>query len=439
MKIGSVIIDTNLLLDDEFIIHKLAEEYDKVVIPTTVLKEIDQLKRNPNLRYPARRAIREILRFKDKNPDRLIFLMNDSDVSTNDEKIIEATVSCDGTLLTKDVSMHLLATSKGVSSNLYNHDDVDGFDPYYHIEFNDEVFCQAGESVFSFHQSYIGNAYHAIVAVFEKVSKRSIDKDSWFFVIISSCDELYVYANNPKVHKLVRIDNDPNYKSIAVDKGIKLKALDIYQNCAIYALREAEHVLITGKWGSGKSLLATAYSLADSGKGGSSKKIFITRPNKGITSEFDIGFRPGDLYDKMVDWCGGFISALYFIYSNTRGQVKKAASYDFIKDEIFKNVFEIMQIDSIQGVSMLSGDILMVDEVQLISVDYLSMILSRMSEGSKLILLGDLAQTYSAIRMAESGLRKLIQNLPDKSLAYVNLQNSYRSKITKLAEKLQNP
>ena len=139
----------------------------------------------------------------------------------------------------------------------------------------------------------------------------------------------------------------------------------------------------------------------------------------------------------MIDWCGGFISSLYYIYSNTRGQKKAKATYDYVKEELFKLKFEILHIDSIQGISLLENDTLIVDECQLISISYLSMILSRMSKGSKLILLGDLAQTYSSVKASESGLRKLMQILPDKSLAYVNLDHCYRSNITRLADALQ--
>jgi predicted ribonuclease YlaK len=81
---------------------------------------------------------------------------------------------------------------------------------------------------------------------------------------------------------------------------------------------------------------------------------------------------------------------------------------------------------------------MMVDETQLIDIDYLSMILSRSGSGSKLILMGDLNQTYGVVRPAESGLLKLLRLLPHKYLAYVRLENSYRSGLISLADKLQD-
>ena len=74
-------------------------------------------------------------------------------------------------------------------------------------------------------------------------------------------------------------------------------------------------MLITGKWGSGKSLLSSAYALEFD-----DKKAFISRPPIGINSKYNIGFVPGDKQEKMSDWLAGFTSALYYIYGNTNGQ-----------------------------------------------------------------------------------------------------------------------
>jgi PhoH-like ATPase len=161
------------------------------------------------------------------------------------------------------------------------------------------------------------------------------------------------------------------------------------------------------------------------------KKIFITRPPIGISSTYDIGFLPGNKDEKMLEWAGGFLSALNYIYRDA-----KVINYDTIKNKLFFEKFEIIPLNMIQGVSILEGEILIVDEVQLITKDYMSMILSRMSEGSKLFLLGDLNQTYSTLEKENSGLYKLQQLLPHEAMAHVELKNIYRNKLTELAIKL---
>ncbi len=133
----------------------------------------------------------------------------------------------------------------------------------------------------------------------------------------------------------------------------------------------------------------------------------------------------------MLEWAGGFLSALNFLYRNSKGY-----NYDSIKSQLFFEKFEIIPLNMIQGVSILEGEILIVDEVQLVTKEYMSMILSRMSEGSKLFLLGDIKQTYSTISKEESGLYKLQQILPHEALAHVDLKNIYRNKLTEIALKL---
>ena len=55
-----VLIDTNLYLDDSDIIFKLSAKFKKILIPLTVLKELDKKKYNKDLSYSARNAIQAI-------------------------------------------------------------------------------------------------------------------------------------------------------------------------------------------------------------------------------------------------------------------------------------------------------------------------------------------------------------------------------------------
>jgi len=131
------------------------------------------------------------------------------------------------------------------------------------------------------------------------------------------------------------------------------------------------------------------------------------------------------------------MSALYYLYSNTRGQDSNRG-YDHIKDFVFGEKLEPILMNAIQGMSLLDNDTLIVDEVQLIPVDYMSIIVSRPSGTGRLILLGDLGQTYDVVKPSESGLLKLLRVLPHRSIAYVELQNSYRSDILEVADLLQD-
>lgn len=423
----AIVVDTNLLLDDPKILFKLAVD-KKIIIPLTVLKELDKHKFNPNLSYSARSAIHELVNFKKQFPDKIIFSIDNVELSSNDDLIISAAINNDADIATKDLSMSVIAGSRGVNADLYDVVKNGLFDPYIEIEIKDLP------DDFPYVQEYKQD----ILKVFEDITKKSYSLDAWLFIFIKQEGrDKYLLASNPVLGIVERIDNLPDYRNVIVD-GIKIKALDWYQICAFYAFKEADCVLITGKWGSGKTLLATASTLEKS-----DNKVFISRPPIGINHKYDIGWLPGSKEDKLMDWMAGFVSALYYIYSNTRGQIsnkdkEKTIHYDFVKEKIFRDKFEVVPINSVQGMSLLKDDYMIIDECQLIDIDYLSMILSRVGDGSKLILLGDLGQSYGVIRPSESGLLKLLRALPHKSMAYVNLKTSYRSDIIELADRLQD-
>lgn len=430
-----VVVDTNLLLDDSKILYKLIDRYEKIIIPSTVLKELDKHKFKDSTSYSARQAIRVILDFKNEFPEYIEFSVKDTDINNdtaNDIKIIKCAEDNNATLVTKDMSMSIIAEAKKVETELYDVVLNNLFNPYIYI--NQEKLFE-NSNIFNYNRIFEGKEYCRILEYFSKINGTSLNTDNWFFIIINTpTSNPTVYANNPIKKELIKIDDNPEYRIIEVDRT-KIKARDIYQTCAIYVLKEAQHVLITGKWGSGKSLLASAQAIAESNI--NQKKIFISRAPIGLNPKYNLGFRPGTTAEKLQNWLAGFLSATYYIYSNTRGQDINQG-YDHIKDVIFKEKFEPISMNSIQGLSLLDKDILMVDECQLIDINYMSMILSRPSKSGRLVLLGDLRQTYGVVKPSESGLLKLLRVLPHKSIAYVQLNDHYRSDILEVAEKLQD-
>lgn len=427
---NTVLIDTNLYLDDPKVIFKLANSHNKILIPMTVLKELDRHKFNKDLSYSARSAIRAILEFMVERPAQLIFDTTKYDGEA-DERILAAAQKFSATIATKDVSMNIQAKTFGLDSVLHDVILNNIFNPYIHTTVEDLMEI-SGEDTFAYGNEYTDGDYDAALEVFSKIAGYEVNPDTWFFVIINiGKKEPVVYANNPLKNKLQRIDNKKHYRTIETD-GSNIEARDCYQICAIYALEEAPHTLITGRWGSGKTLIASAHALSK-GK----KKAFITRAPIGINSRYDVGYLPGMLSEKMLNWLQGFMSALYFLYGSTRdAKDGNGGTYDFVKETLFHQKFEIIAMNAIQGLSLLDNDTLIVDEAQLIDVSYMSMILSRPSETGKLVLLGDIRQAYDVVKPSESGLLKLLRVLPHKYMAYVELQNSYRSPLLEVADKL---
>lgn len=451
--VNKVIVDTNLILDDENIIYKLTRKYDMVIIPTTVLVELDKHKYDPELSYSARNAITSILNFKKKHPDRIHFHIDETALNGPDAKIIETAMEIKKTqqvaIATKDVSMSFVADSKNIETELFDIVMNDVFDPYVHLETDDLIM---GDDYFTYLDEYEFSAYDYAFKFLEKVvekkfKKHRIEKDGWFYIIIKDENtekpRNIIYAHNPIKKSIKRIDHVYKYNEIDINfPKLKLKPLDIYQKCAIHALKEAPNVLITGSWGTGKTLLSTAYALSQY-----ANKIFVTRPTIGINKKYDIGFLKGDKVSKMLDWCGGFISALYYIYNSGDLDVgsdkidiasHNGSMFDYVREYVFEKKFEVMPINTIQGMSLLENDIMIADEAQLIDVDYMSMLLSRPTSRGKLVLLGSLQQTYSVVKPSQSGLLKLLRILPHKQMAYIRLDKQHRGEILELADKLQD-
>jgi len=430
-----VVIDTNLLLDDSKILFKLTKKYKKIVIPITVLKELDNHKFKQDTSFSARQAIRALIDFKTNYSDRIEFNTDGIDLEaddTNDLKIIKCAKINKATLATKDMSMDIIAEAQGVKTKLFDVVLNNIFNPYIYIE-QTKLYETNSSNIFSYGRYFEGKEYDEVYSLFNNASDKPLIMNAWFFVIINTpTNNPTVYAHNPSKKIFVKIDDDPLYREIRSVKGKLVKARDIYQTCAIYALKEAQHVLITGRWGTGKSLLATAQTLTDD------KKVFVSRAPIGLNSKYNLGYLPGGKEEKMQEWLAGFMSALYYLYGNTKGQYAEGRSYDYIKEVIFRDKLEPIPMNSIQGLSLLDNDTLIVDEVQLIDINYISMILSRPSESGRLILLGDLGQTYDVVKPSESGLLKLLRVLPHRSIAYVDLKNSYRSEILEVAEMLQD-
>lgn len=430
-----ILIDTNLYLDDANIISKLSATYDKILVPVTVLKELDKHKYNKDLSFSARNAIQTIFEFSAVNMERIIFDVGRyEEFKEHDDKIIASAKKYNAKLATKDISMSITAKFIGLDTALHNEVLNNIFEPYVYLKMTD-LYDATEDDVFAYQSEYSEEEeYERMLTVFSKIAGRELSGDHWWFAFIDiGTDNPVIYANNPMAGRLVRIDDKPQFREIKTD-GSAIKARDSYQVCAIYALEKAPHTLITGRWGSGKTLLATAHTLSRS-----KKKAFITRAPLGINQKYDIGFLPGTMEDKMMDWLQGFMSALYYLYSNTRSdQDGHGSSYDYVRDRVFHDKFQIMPMNSIQGLSLLDNDTLIVDEAQLITVDYMSMILSRPSETGRLVLLGDIKQSYSVVKPSESGLFKLLSVLPHKYMAYVELQNSYRSPLLEVADQLQD-
>ena len=153
-------------------------------------------------------------------------------------------------------------------------------------------------------------------------------------------------------------------------------------------------VVAAGPAGTGKTLLGTLVGLKYFMEN-KYEKIVITRPVKSVDE--DIGFLPGTLEDKMAPWIRPVYDILGKYYS------------DYMIEKMFENnIIEICPLAFMRGRTFENSWII-ADEMQNSTISQTKMLLTRIGNGSKLVITGDLKQ--KDIMGKFCGLQDFIQRL----------------------------
>jgi len=175
---------------------------------------------------------------------------------------------------------------------------------------------------------------------------------------------------------------------------------------------------ITGKSGCGKTLLAAVAAIHQLNIG-TYDKIIISRPTESMSA--DIGFLPGLLEEKMAPWLQPIFDNLEIIFKNGR---------DYLDLMIDKGIIEIQALSHIRGRS-LPRTLFILDESQNITLHEAKAVITRMGEGSKLIMLGDLEQIDAPhLDSSTCGLGAIVEKFKDFELAgHITLLKGVRSPL----------
>jgi len=145
-------------------------------------------------------------------------------------------------------------------------------------------------------------------------------------------------------------------------------------------------VLAIGPAGTGKTMLAVQYGVKLFQEG-LVDKIVVTRP--AVSVDEDLGFLPGTLNEKMAPWTRPIFDVLSEYYQ------KKD-----IEKMLEDGTIEISPLAYMRGRTFKNAYIV-ADEMQNATVNQMKMLLTRLGEGSKMVVTGDLAQ---ADRLSDNGL-----------------------------------
>jgi PhoH-like ATPase len=433
------IIDTNVLLHDYKCIYNFEE--NDIIIPIVVLEELDKFKRgNDLINFHAREFTRELDKlsgdmlltaniplgeglgnmhietgkdfsekvsqsFPERTADHRILAIAEYVCNSNKDKTV--------VLITKDINLRMKAKSLGIIAQDYQNDKVANIDDLYKgIRVLDSV-----------SQELIGKLYELPDGISASEFKLDNNITGHQFFIMKNNGSSALAHYNPVNKMLKRVIKQTTY-------GIDPRNAE--QTFALEALSnpDIQLVSLTGKAGTGKTLLALAAALQQQKR---YKQIFLARPIVPLANR-DLGFLPGDVKEKMDPYMQPLYDNLTVIKHKFSHQ---SPEFIRINDMMKEDKLVITPLAYIRGRS-LSSIFFIVDEAQNLTPHEIKTIITRAGEGTKMVFTGDIEQIDSPyLDTASNGLSYLSDKMKDQDIfAHVNLVKGERSFLAELASKL---
>jgi len=423
------VLDTSVLLADPGAIYRFAEHL--VIIPIAVIGELESKRDHPELGYFARSALRALddLRIKHGRLDESLPLndlggelsveLNHADINTlpsgllrdgtNDSRILAVAknLASDGrkvVLVTKDLPLRVKASSVGVEAEEYRAElaPSSGWTGM-------EEIAVAG--------SLIDSLYKSEVVECEEVSELPCHTG-----VVLHSEKGSALARVTADHKLALVRGDRSAFGLHGRSAEQRVALDILLD------NEVGIVSLGGRAGTGKSALALSAGLEAVMERGLHKKVVVFRPLYPVGGQ-ELGYLPGSEGEKMSPWAQAVFDTLGAIVSP-----------QVIEEILDRGLIEVLPLTHIRGRS-LHDSFVIVDEAQSLERGVLLTVLSRIGQGSRVVLTHDVAQRDNLRVGRHDGVVAVVESLKGHPLfAHITLTRSERSPIAALVtEMLEDP
>jgi PhoH-like ATPase len=436
------VLDTNVLLHDPRAVYGYGEH--NVVIPIYVIEEIDQFKRDlSELGRNARQVSRYLDQYRTqgnlgdgvKLPGggslRVLFSRRDlpkefaADASQMDNRILavaldvadrEPTVNT--IFVTKDANLRIRADALGLHSEDYDAEKVE----------LTEVYSGSAEVM---------------------ASPQVIDQ---FY----ASGEAEIPEGNgdgprpPNEFVVLRDEINPNHSALAKWSWQKRRAVPLIklQKEGVWGIRprnkeqafaldlllndEIKIITMVGKAGTGKTMLAIAAGLVKTMEESVYHKLLVSRPVFPLGR--DLGYLPGTVEEKLNPWMQPIFDNVEFLMNLSRSDKKAGRGYHELMD---LGILAIEPLTYIRGRSI-PQQFIIVDEAQNLTPHEVKTIITRVGEGTKIILTGDPYQIDNPyVDSTNNGLIHVVNRFRNEKLAgHVTLTKGERSPLAELAANL---
>jgi len=188
-------------------------------------------------------------------------------------------------------------------------------------------------------------------------------------------------------------------------------------------------VTLVGKAGTGKTLVAIAAGLQKVVEESTYHKLLVSRPVYPLGK--DIGFLPGDIEEKLNPWMQPIYDNVELLLGFNKDGKKEGRSYTEMMD---LGYIEIEPLTYIRGRSI-PNQYMIVDEAQNLTPHEVKTIITRVGDGTKMILTGDPYQIDNPyVDAASNGLTMVVERFKDHAIAgHVTMTKGERSPLAELA------